>query len=115
MSTDELAAQLVSDPRWAWHEGMRDRSGGRVVDLDLWVGTGLLPDLDDLATAGVILGVLVSGGWLTDVAREDGEWIVAVEVPGLGLRGWAADTLGRAAAFAMLSVWDGMDAAVGQA
>ncbi|HHO51604.1 MAG TPA: hypothetical protein ENK18_12200 [Deltaproteobacteria bacterium] len=101
----ELAEQIVHHPRWSWREGMADAQGVRVVDLDLWTGSDALPDLSDFATAGVLLGVLTETGLFTDVVLQDGEWIVAVDLPGEGLQGWAADTLGEAAAWALLAAW----------
>jgi len=115
VGTDELAEQLISNPRWAWQEGMRDRAGVRVVDLDLWDGTGALPDLDDFATAGVLLGALAAGDWLSDVVRQGDDWIVAVDVGSEGLKGWAAESLGRAAAYAMLAVWETPSGQAGEA
>ncbi|MEQ1500779.1 MAG: hypothetical protein ABMB14_01045 [Myxococcota bacterium] len=101
----DLAEDLHRHPRWQWREGMRDRRGLRVVELDLWDGESP-PDLADLATAGVLLGVLAEHGALTDVVRQDGEWIVAVELGGEGIQGWVAATLGEAAGYALLAVWD---------
>ena len=103
--SEELAERVASHPRWTWREGMRDTQGVRVVDLDLWDGSRAVPDLRDDATAGVLLGILAESGLLTDVVRQDNEWIVAVELPETGLQGWAADTLGEAAAYALVEVW----------
>lgn len=102
---EDLGKRLRTHPRWAWREGMRDRRGVRIVDLELWDGTDP-PDLTDDATAGVMLGVLAEMGMLSDVVRQDGSWIVAVDLPDEGLQGWMGDTLGEAAGYAMLAAWD---------
>ena len=100
----ELAEQLVEHPNWSWREGMRDQAGVRIVDLELWNADGALPDLEDWATAGAMLGVLAETGLLTDMVLQEGEWIVAVEMPD-GLQGWAADTFGAAVGYALLAAW----------
>ena len=41
---------LLHHPRFTWREGMRDRAGVRVFDLDLFDAT-TAPDLEDWATA----------------------------------------------------------------
>lgn len=105
MSDGDLAAQLLSHPRFAWREGMRDVRGVRVAELDLWRGTDP-PDLSDPATGGILLYMLADTGLLTDVVRDEGEWIVAVELPEEGVQGWAADHLGEAAAYALLEAWE---------
>lgn len=103
------AAELLRHPRFAWREGMRDRRGVRVVDLELLEGM-TEPDLGDWATAGVLLQLLDETGRLTDVVRQDGEFVVAVDLPEDGLQGWAADTLGEAAATALLELWTALGA-----
>ncbi len=104
----ELAEQIARHPRWRWREGMADTNGVRVVDLELWTGADALPDLADFATAGVMIGILTETGLFTDVVLQEGEWIVAVNLPGEGLQGWAADTLGEAAAWALIAAWGAM-------
>ena len=48
-------------------------------------------------------------GWVVRItSRRDREWIVAVELPEDGLQGWAADTLGEAAAWALLHLWEAL-------
>jgi hypothetical protein len=101
----DVAEDLRFHPRFAWREGMRDQRGLRVVELDLWDGTSP-PDLADFATAGVLLGILDESGRLTDIVKQGSEWIVAVDLPQDGLQGWAADTLGEAAAYALLNLWE---------
>jgi hypothetical protein len=88
---------------------MRDRRGLRVVELDLWGGAEAL-DLRDAATAGILLQLLAETGLLTDVVRDSGEWIVAVELPEDGVQGWASDQLGEAACYALLEAWAVLDA-----
>ncbi|MBX2800899.1 MAG: hypothetical protein KTR31_24675 [Myxococcales bacterium] len=101
----ELATQIATHPNWQWREGMSDHKKRRVVELDLWDGTDAIPDLGDFATAGAMLALLFETGRLTDVVVQDGEWIVAVEVPGEGVQGWAADTFGEAVAYGLLVAW----------
>ena len=103
----ELAITLSKHPNFRWREGMRDTRGLRVVELDLW-DAAAPPDLADPATGGCLLAALDETGRLTDVVREGGEWIVAVDLPQDGLYGWAADTLAEAAAYALLGLWDAM-------
>ncbi len=86
---------------------MRDARGRRLVDLDLHDG-GSEPDLADYATAGAVLGLLADAGCVTDIVREQGEWIVAVNLSGR-LQGYIAGTLGEAAAWALLAYWDDQD------
>jgi hypothetical protein len=102
------AAELAAHPRFVWREGMRDRRGVRVVDLELLDGM-TEPDLSDAATAGVLLQILDETGRFTDVVRQDGEFVVAVDLPEDGVTGWAADTLGEAAAQALLGLWEVLD------
>jgi hypothetical protein len=78
-----------------------------VVDLDLW-DPGAPPDLADAATVGILLGWLAEIDLLSDVVREDGSWIVAIELPHEGLQGWMGDTMGEAAALALLAAWEGL-------
>lgn len=105
--SEDLGERLRAHPRFRWREGMRDRRGLRVVELDLWDGDAP-PDLADLPTAGALLGLLDELGALTDVVREGGEWIVAVETPEEGLQGWASDELGEAAAYALFAAWEAL-------
>jgi len=81
---------------------MRLRDGSRIGD-DQRAPAGAIPDLTDFATAGAILGLLDEMGALTDVVRTD-EWIVAVRA-GVAVQGYIAETLGEAAAWAMLACW----------
>jgi hypothetical protein len=107
VTDDEPAEQLFSHERFEWREGMRDTRGRRIVDLELWKPK-TPPDLSDAGTAGVLIGQLDETGLLSDIVKQEGEWIVAVELEG-DLRGFAADTLGEAAAWALLAVWDATD------
>ncbi|MEZ4240842.1 MAG: hypothetical protein R3F59_32735 [Myxococcota bacterium] len=104
--SDDLATKLFRHPRFAWREGMKDQRGIRVVDVDLWDPDGP-PDLGDAATVGILLGWLAEIDLLSDVVRQDGAWIVAVELPD-GLQGWMGETMGEAAAAALLAAWDGL-------
>mgnify|MGYP007046961981 CR=1 FL=1 len=107
MTDEDPAQQLVRDSRWVWCEGMKDLRGRRLVDLDLHDGSSE-PDLADYATAGAIIGLLEATGSVTDIVREGGEWIVAVDLSG-HLQGYIAPTLGEAAAWALLAYWDDFD------
>jgi len=104
----ELAEQLVEHPRWEWREGMLGSDGVRVVDLSLWSANDVLPNLDDFPTAGALLGMLADLGVLSDVVIQDEDWIVAVDLPDSGLQGLAAETLGEAAAWALITAWGAM-------
>ncbi|MCA9493868.1 MAG: hypothetical protein KC621_28250 [Myxococcales bacterium] len=104
---------LLHHPRFTWREGMRDRAGVRVFDLDLFDAT-TAPDLEDWATAGILLGALGETGRLTDVVKQGDEWIVAVDLPEDGVQGWAADSLGEAAAYALLGLWDALEVGASQ-
>ncbi len=133
-STAELARALVASPRWEWRAGMlalvARPDGSRVpVRVLAWEGAAVagvgarpmpsgrweqapvycddIPDLDDPATAGVVLGML---------ADEMGRWPIALlalvdeDVEALVLRGGALGedlpTLGVAVARALLSTWE---------
>ncbi len=105
---NDLAVELARHPRFSWREGMRDAGGVRVVELEL-LDPSTAPDLTDAATAGVLLALLDETGRLTDVVRQDEEWIVAVNLPEDGVQGWAAESLGEAAAYALLGLWDALE------
>ena len=104
LTDDDPGEQLFAHPRFVWGEGMRDRRGVRIVDLGLWEAEAP-PDLGDPGTAGVLIAQLDETGVLSDIVKQDGEWIVAIDV-GEGLQGYAAETLGEAAAWALLAWWD---------
>jgi hypothetical protein len=110
----EVSIELRAHPRFGWREAMRDTRGIRVVELDLFDGEHP-PDLADAATAGILLQMLDETGRLTDVVREGGEFIVAVDLPEDGVQGWAAETLGEAAAYALLGLWEVLDHDAAQA
>ena len=77
-----------------------------------WSGAPpVAPDLTDAATAGVLLSLIDEAGALRDVVRDADQWIVAVEIAN-ELRGYAADHMGEAAAWALLAVWGTLDIAV---
>jgi len=116
-TADQLAFALVTHARFAWREGMRDHLGRRIVDPSLVPPvTGddpTRPDLSDMATAGLLLEAIDQLGVLTDVVRAEGEWIVAVDLPS-ELKGFAADVLGEAAAYALLEAWAELGAAASE-
>ena len=103
------ATELLAHPRFRWREGMRDRRGVRVIDLELLEGMQP-PDLDDWPTAGALLGMLEETGRFTDVVRQEAEFVVAVDLPPDGVQGWAGESLGEAAALALLGLWEVLDA-----
>jgi hypothetical protein len=105
MSDDDAdaAQMLAAHPRFAWRDGMRDQKGVRVVDTDLWAPSAP-PDLADAATAGVLVQMLAETGRLTDIVVVGDEWAVAVDLD--GPYGLAGSTMGEAAAWALLQVWD---------
>lgn len=100
---EDPAALLFGHPNFAWRDGMRDRRGVRCVDTDLWRAEAP-PDLHDAATAGILVAMLAETGRLTDIVVIDGEWAVAVEMD--GPYGLAGSSLGEAAAWALLQVWE---------
>jgi len=95
---EQLATDLVGHSRFRWVEGMLDGKGRRDGR-----GAGL-PVLSDAGTAGCLLSLVDELGVLTDVVRDDEGWIVAVDLPN-GLKGFAADSLGEAASWALLEAW----------
>lgn len=89
---------------------MLDRFGARLV-LDKYrhpsvepPGENGVPNLSDPATGGILLSILDDEGLLTDVVRDLGGWVVAIK-QGDGVQGYLADTLGEAAAWALLAAW----------
>lgn len=117
MTATEAARALVAHPRWRWAPGMR-AVGRRGLPL-AWFRveehlprlTGewadALPDLDDPATAGVLLSMLAgatdeSGASLYSGRRAHVDWYWS-RGDRYGSR-WG-DTLGHAAALALLALW----------
>lgn len=89
---------------------MLDRYGARLV-LDNWKHPAIdAPghdkgiNLADPATAGVLLALLDEEGAVTDVVRDESGWIVAIHA-GDDVEGYVAETLGEAAAWALLAWW----------
>ena len=110
MDSHDPAERLARHPRFQWRDGMLDRLGARLV-LDGWRHCSTedpdeagVPNLADPGTAGALLAVLDSEGLLTDVVREESGWIVAIRTED-GLAGYIADSLGEAAAWALLAGW----------
>ncbi len=110
------ARALAAHPMWVWRAGVLARgSGGRgwgspwLPDRAERVSGGgppyldhAHPDLDDAATAGVLLGMLPRGMMVLDHGAEDG-WEIRE-----GTRTLAdGSTLGVAVARALLAVWEG--------
>lgn len=96
----DLARELAAHPRWEWRAGMRivSRFDGallwRRAEGDLAIhpdwGTEPVPDLDDPATAGVLLAMLDEAG---------GECVPPIQE-------WRdGDCLGVALARALLAAW----------
>lgn len=116
----DVAQNLCAHPRWQWRAGMLARGGGwGCFSRTPWaswrsdqperLGSGgppyvdnAYPDLDDAATAGVLLGILAEACRVhpTVTPRVDG---------GLSVGAMGSDhlgpTLGVAAARALLAVW----------
>lgn len=110
MSSRDLASWLVRNPRFRWRDGMLDRHGARMV-LEAWTHPAVTaPDasvglnLDDPGTGGVLLSLLDEEGALSDVVRVGDGWIVAIRV-GEEIEGFHGESLGVAAAFALLAAW----------
>ena len=94
--------RLLAHPRFSWVEGMRARGGDRFVGGE---PPTVPPDLEDWATAGLVLEQLAQTGRLTDVVNLPDCWVVAIKSRGPDVRGLAAETFGEAAAWALLAVW----------
>jgi hypothetical protein len=140
--TLDIARRLAAHPNFRWAPGMVDDYGARVLSVatderlvtsDLVrEGSGYMtyeahdrcrpeamgpPDLDDDATAGVLLGVLASTGRLASVHHRHSEvggtagWGVDLwtRIPSGNVRQLldvhGGPTLGHAAALALLAVW----------
>lgn len=110
---DELRTRLVEESHWRWVPGMVDTAGRRVVAPEDVPGDAI-PDLDDWATVGALLGLIAAHDALSDVVRDGPDWVVAVHIDG-DLSGYAAETLGEAAAWALLAVWENLPGGVGDA
>lgn len=107
----EAAKHLAASERWTWRDGMSGPGGGRYVN-GAWIGDPAeVPDLSDAATVGVLLVMLDETSALRDLVRDSDDWIAAVEIDG-DLRGYAADTVGEALAWALLAAWGEIDIAV---
>lgn len=118
----ELAERLVNSSRWCWMPGMRTINGRRLAvvfgksrtaavlcDLrddansDTEELQGELPDLNDPATGGCLLDLLGASRWMVQTS------IVGFKVyADKGGDDWtllaAANTLGEACAYALLSL-----------
>ena len=92
---------------------MADTTGQRVVDPSA-VSAEAVPDLGDWATAGAMLGLIAAHDALSDVVRDGADWIVAVVIDA-DLTGYAAETIGEAAAWALLAVWENLPGETGEA
>ena len=104
----DAARRLANHPNWDWRQGMLDQRGGRLVggswEHPTVEASGAPPNLNDGATAGILLQILDETGLLTDVVKHRGDWVVAID-RGDGPIGYAGDSLGEAAAWALLAVW----------
>lgn len=115
----DLARALAAHPRWTWEERMVTTCRLTILDggdRDFVVGhrlgatrdgggwydgpaAGLVPDLADDGTAGVLLGMLGRAMPLRSVLvcrEQNGTWNVET---------WQGDTLGEAGARALLAAW----------
>ncbi|MCA9569106.1 MAG: hypothetical protein KC656_14760 [Myxococcales bacterium] len=111
MDRRDPSTWLTSHPNFKWRDGMLDRYGARLV-LDQWKHPAVeVPghqsgiNLADAGTAGVLLTLLDEEGALTDVVREADGWIVAIHDGEDDIQGFVGDTLGEAAAWALLAWW----------
>jgi hypothetical protein len=111
MNRRDPSLWLSSHPNFRWRDGMLDRYGARLV-LDTWKhpavdapGHDKGLNLADPATAGVLLALLDEEGAITDVVRDEEGWIVAILAEGDRIEGYVAETLGEAAAWALLAWW----------
>ncbi len=117
----DLARQLVEHHRWEWLDGMllyAHVNGHRATSYRL--GPELLapqpwwlPDLDDYATQGVLLGMLREvSPWLMveHYSEDDGTriWSVSFTMPGGATETIDAECLGEALARALPTAWGGL-------
>ena len=104
----KTARELAADPRWKWHDGILalwpdGTLWGRYDALDEDTQedfAGFVPDLDDPATGGVILAMLIaaeSGGIEVWIPRR------SAYSDGVRVDGEDGDTLGHAAGLAWLA------------
>ncbi|MBA2322075.1 MAG: hypothetical protein H0V89_13090 [Deltaproteobacteria bacterium] len=106
-----LARRLVDEPAWQWMPGMRTLGGDRLVEGRM-AATDALPDLGDWPTVGALLGIIAGYRAFTDLIHGPEGWIVAVEIDG-DVTGYAADTPGEAAAWALLAVLENLSGEIG--
>ncbi len=111
MDKRDPATWLASHPRFRWRDGMLDRFGARLI-LDRWKHPaveapepGRALNLTDPGTAGVLLALLDEEDALSDIVRDSQGWIVAIRDTNGEVHGFFADTLGEAAAWALLAWW----------
>lgn len=111
MDRRDPSTWLTTHPNFSWRDGMLDRFGGRLV-LDGWKHPSIeAPEakrglnLADPATGGVLLALLDEEGALTDVVRTEEGWVVAIHDGQGELQGYVAESLGEAAAWALLAWW----------
>ncbi len=110
---DALSLRLTEEPGWQWHPGMLTLDGVR-LQVGSEAPVDSLPDLTDWPTVGAILGILSSYGAFSDLIHSADGWIAAVEIDG-DVTGYAADTPGEAAAWALLAVWENLPDEAGTA
>ena len=66
---DELRTRLVEESHWRWVPGMVDTAGRRVVAPEEVPGDAI-PDLDDWATVGALLGLIAAHDALSETLTE---------------------------------------------
>ena len=119
--TIDVARYLCAHSRWQWRSGMLARGGGWGLtgpwaswrsDQPERLGSGgppyvdnAYPDLDDPATAGVLLGMLGEALEVVSVGREDGIWFAGDGHYTHRKVHECGPTLGVAVARALLAVW----------
>ena len=130
MADQTTAEALAAHPRWEWREGVRPRDEGPYTRITPQVAhklagpvarmeSGVVPDLADDATAGIVRGMVRE--WcdnhadaLFSTVYHRGEWSVLITARGLYQAPFAAPTLGEAAGRCLLACWE-YDAADGGA
>jgi len=114
MTADETARALVAHERFECRNGMlvwpRSRASVcgpyRLVDVRPSELPGLLPDIEDPATAGVLVAMLAEAWPNIQVSYYHGMWGVALFFGQEGVHGvFEAKDLGVPAAKALLCAW----------
>lgn len=121
MTNEELAKQLVASPHWRWMPRMVDTTGRTFMEYAdcgegvwLWVPfdgcehlpiEGRLPDLDDPATRGCLLALVLEAwpGTYVIPHKIQGGWIAIMPA---GPWPSPGETRGEALAYAVLALYE---------